>query len=126
MGQLKSALALKCPRCNQGELFESKNPYQPGKMMTMHTHCSNCGLRYEKEQGFFYGAMYVSYMLNIALFVTATVGWYLFIEDLIDWRIYIGIYVLLTVLLVPIIFRYSRSLWMIMMIKYEPEKRGER
>ncbi|WP_304231925.1 DUF983 domain-containing protein [Jiulongibacter sediminis] len=126
MGQLKSALALKCPRCNEGELFESKNPYQPGKMMTMHTHCSNCGLRYEKEQGFFYGAMYVSYMLNIALFVTATVGWYLFIEDLIDWRIYIGIYVLLTVLLVPIIFRYSRSLWMIMMIKYEPEKRGER
>ena len=126
MGQLKSALALKCPRCNKGELYESKNPYQPGKMMTMHTHCSSCGLRYEKEQGFFYGAMYVSYMLNIALFVTATVGWYLFIEDLIDWRIYIGLYVLITILLVPIIFRYSRSLWMIMMIKYEPEKRGER
>lgn len=126
MGQVKSALALKCPRCNEGELFESKNPYQPGKMMTMHSHCSNCGLRYEKEQGFFYGAMYVSYMLNIAFFVTATIAWYLFIEDLIDWRLYIGIYVLLTVLLVPVIFRYSRSLWMIMMIKYEPEKRGER
>ncbi|MGR3811241.1 DUF983 domain-containing protein [Jiulongibacter sp. NS-SX5] len=126
MGKVSNALVLKCPRCGGGELFESKNPYKKGKMMSMHTHCSNCGLRYEKEQGFFYGAMYVSYMLNMALFITATVGWYLFIEGKIDWRIYIGIYVALTILLVPIIFRYSRSLWMTMMIKYEPEKRGER
>lgn len=126
MGNLKGAILLKCPRCEQGNLYESKNPYKPGKMMEMHKNCSNCGMRYEKEAGFFYGAMYVSYMLNIALFVIATVVWYAFIEDFIDWRIYIGSYVLLTVLLVPIIFRYSRSIWLMMMIKFEPEKRGER
>lgn len=126
MGNLKAAVLLKCPRCEKGNLYESQNPYKMGKMMEMHKNCSNCGLRYEKESGFFYGAMYVSYMLNIALFVTATVVWYAFIEDMIDWRIYISSYVLLTVLLVPIIFRYSRSIWLIMMIKFEPEKRGER
>ena len=94
--------------------------------MEMHSHCEHCGLRYEREAGFFYGAMYVSYMLNIALFVNAVLIWYLFVEDLVDWRIYIGAYVLITILLVPLIYRFSRSIWLYMMIKYEPEKRGER
>jgi uncharacterized protein (DUF983 family) len=126
MGQLKSALTLKCPRCDQGEVFESRNPYKPGKMMEMKRTCPNCGLRYEKESGFFYGAMYISYMINIGLFVIATLTWYLFVEDLIDWRIYIGSYVLLTVVLWPVIYRYSRSIWMMFFFKYDPEKRGEK
>lgn len=126
MGQLKSALALKCPRCGEGEVFESKNPYKPGKMLAMHRTCPNCGVRYEREAGFFYGAMYVSYMINIGLFVAATLAWYLFVEDLIDWRFYIGGYVLITVAIMPLIFRYSRAIWMMWFIKYEPEKRGER
>ncbi|UBM57401.1 DUF983 domain-containing protein [Marinilongibacter aquaticus] len=126
MGQIKSALSWKCPRCNEGELFEAKNPYTPGKMLAMHSHCSHCGLRYEKEMGFFYGAMYVSYMINIALFVMATLAWYLFFEDKMDWRLYIGSFVLSIVVLVPIIYRFSRAFWLIMMVKFEPEKRGER
>lgn len=126
MGTIKAALQLKCPRCGEGEQFKSTNPYKKGKMFEMHTHCSNCGLRYERESGFFYGAMYVSYMLNIGLFVIATVAWYMGIEDKIDWKIYILGYVGLTILIVPIIYRYSRSIWMLMMIGYAPEKRGER
>jgi uncharacterized protein (DUF983 family) len=126
MGNLSGALNLKCPRCEKGELYEVKNPYKPGKMFAMNTHCNKCGVKYEKEGGFFYGAMYISYAINIALFVTATVGWYLFINGHMDWRIYISTYVGITVLLVPVIFRYSRSIWLMIMIKYEPGKTGER
>jgi uncharacterized protein (DUF983 family) len=126
MGKLSGALQLKCPRCEQGHLYETKNPYSIGNMFTMMRNCENCGLRYEKEAGFFYGAMYISYALNIAFFVTATVAWYLFFENGIDWRIYISLYVLITVLLVPVNFRYSRSLWLSIMTKFEPDKRGER
>lgn len=126
MGLLKSALGWKCPRCGEGSLFLSNNPYERGKMMEMHHHCENCGLRYEKEAGFFYGAMYISYMINIALFVTATVAWYLFFDESTDWRIYIGSYVLITLILWPIIYRYSRAIWIMLFIKHEPEKRGER
>ncbi len=92
----------------------------------MHRTCTRCGVRFEREAGFFYGAMYVSYMINIGLFVIATLAWYLFIEDKIDWRLYIGGYVFLTLLIMPLIFRYSRSIWMMWFIKYEPEKRGEK
>lgn len=126
MNNLVAAFLGKCPRCHEGELFTGKNPYAFGRMLTMYTHCSNCGLRYEREAGFFFGAMYVSYAINIALFVTATVAFYLFLKPYVDWRWYIFSYAVLSLLLSPIIFRLSRSLWLSVMTKYNPEKRGER
>ncbi len=126
MGNIKAALKFKCPRCGEGDLFQAQNPYKQGSMFEMDTNCSKCGLKYEKEGGFFYGAMYMSYMLNIGLFVMATVLWYVLLEDKIDWRIYIGSYVLTTILLVPVLFRLSRSIWLMIMIKYEPQKTGAR
>lgn len=125
MSKIAAALKMKCPRCHQGNLFVKKNPYTFGNMLTMYDHCSNCGLRYEREAGFFYGAMYISYAINIALFVTATVGYYLFLKPIVDWRWYIFGYVALTLLLTPVIFRLSRSIWLTIMTKYDPEKRGE-
>ncbi len=124
MNVIVAALKTRCPRCHGGDLFLKKNPYAIGNMLTMHTNCAHCGLRYEREAGFFYGAMYISYAINIALFVTATVGFYLFLKPFVDWRWYIGSYVVLTVLLSPIIFRLSRSIWLLIMTTYEPEKRG--
>ncbi|MGK0137194.1 MAG: hypothetical protein ACI9DJ_000638 [Algoriphagus sp.] len=126
MGNIKAALKFKCPRCEQGNLYKAKNPYKRGTMFVMETNCITCGLKYEKEGGFFYGAMYVSYMLNVGLFVTATVLWYVLFENKMDWRIYIGLYVVLTLFLVPILYRLSRSLWLMIMIKYEPQKTGAR
>lgn len=90
----------------------------------MHESCSNCEMKYERETGFFFGAMYVSYALNIALFVTAVVGYFLFFSAA-DWRYYIGTYVALTLFLTPVLFRLSRSIWLQFMVKFEPEKRGK-
>lgn len=126
MGQLLNALKFKCARCGKGEMFVSKNPYKWGEMMTMHKHCSSCGMLYERESGFFFGAMYISYAINIALFVSATVGYYLFFDESVDWRWYISGYVVLTLLLTPVIFRLSRSIWLMLMTKYDPDKKGER
>ncbi len=126
MNNIVSALKTKCPRCHEGEMFIQSNPYAFGNMMTMHTHCSNCGLRYERETGFFFGAMYISYAINIALFVTATVGYYLFLDALVDWKWYILGYVALTIMLTPVMFRLSRSIWLAIMTKYDPEKRSEK
>lgn len=126
MGIVKTAVNFKCARCGEGELFESKNPYKWGKMIAMYSHCSKCGLLYERESGFFYGAMYISYAINIALFVTATIGYYWLLEEVVDWRWYILGYVGVTILLSPIIFRLSRSTWLMIMTKYDPNKIGER
>lgn len=123
MGKIGSAIKMKCPRCGEGELYDRTNLFSLKGIFSMHKNCSNCGLKYEKEVGFFYGAMYISYMLNIALFVTATVGYYMFFEEKYDWRFYIMVYLLITFTLVRWIYRMSRSLWLMIMISYDPNKK---
>lgn len=123
MGKLISALTMKCPRCGEGELYDKSTLIPKAGMFSMNTHCTECGLKYEKEIGFFYGAMYISYMLNIALFVTATVGYYLFFEDKVDGTWYILGYLLLTFLLIRWIYRMSRSIWLMFFVNYDPDKK---
>lgn len=112
MNKLEAAVKMKCPKCYEGDIFESKNPFLFGKMTEMHANCPKCGIKYEKELGFFYGSMYMSYALHIALFVVATVAYYLYFESRVDWRIYISMYLSITIILYPIFFRLSRSLWL--------------
>lgn len=113
---------MKCPRCHEGNVFETRNPYK--KMTAVKETCSHCGLRYEKEMGFFYGAMYVSYMLNIALFVTSVVAYFILLDQYISGTTLMIIYVSLTVILMPIYYRLSRTIWLNFFNSYDPEKRG--
>ncbi|MEM0997859.1 MAG: DUF983 domain-containing protein [Bacteroidota bacterium] len=34
--------------------------------MKTHKNCPNCGVQYEPEPGFFWGAMYINYAFNVA------------------------------------------------------------
>ena len=38
----------------------------------MHERCPVCGLKFEREQGYFLGAMYISYGLALAIIVLFT------------------------------------------------------
>lgn len=121
MNKIEAAIKMKCPRCQEGDIFLTKNPFVFGKMTEMHTYCPKCHLKYEKEVGFFYGSMFISYAFNIALFVTAVIGYYLYFEPLVDWRIYISSYLIVTVILFPVFYRLSRSLWLQFFNDYKPE-----
>lgn len=120
--KLYSIVNYKCPRCQEGEVFEDKNPYNLGKLFKMPEHCSHCGLRFQIEPSFFYGAMYVSYGLTVAVFVAV----YLIMEMIYDPSVGDIIIAIALSLLVgsPIIFRMARIIWMNIFIKYAPEKRG--
>lgn len=120
--KLYSIFKYKCPRCHQGEVFESKNPYNLSKMFDMHETCSHCELRYEFEPGFFYGAMYVSYALTVALGVATYIIMQLFFEASVIQVI--GVLVAALIVGSPLVLRLSRIIWMNLFIKYEPEKRG--
>jgi uncharacterized protein (DUF983 family) len=122
MGKIKFALTEKCPRCGEGELFTDKSYFPIGKKTyQMKKYCTHCGLKYEKELGYFYGSMYVSYALNIALFVTTLVIYILFFKHSYGWAHFGVAYVLLSFLLNGVMFRFARSLWVNALTKYEPE-----
>ena len=64
--KLYSIFKMRCPRCQEGEFFIS-HAYDLKNAGTIHEHCSECNLKYSREPGFFYGAMYVAYALGVAL-----------------------------------------------------------
>ncbi len=103
-------LTCKCPKCEKGNIFPSQNPYQWGAITDTNRNCPHCGILFEKEIGFYWGAMYVSYALAIAVSVAvATVfltlfGWH-------TWYLFVTIILSLTAVS-PLLFRYSRTIWL--------------
>jgi len=114
---LWSTLTNKCPRCRQGDLFISKNPYQLSEVIHMNEHCPVCKQATEIEVGFYYGTGYVSYALTVAYFVSTFVAWKVLIGmtfDLDDNRIFywMGSAILTLFIIQPILMRLSRSIWL--------------
>lgn len=127
MGKFSTALKEKCPRCGQGDLFTHKS-YLPVSKKTyqMKKFCPECGLKYEKELGYFYGSMYVSYALNIGLFTVCLLSYLFFFKDHYGWEYFAVGYLLTTFLLTGVLFRWARALWLAALTKYEPGVRDAR
>lgn len=107
---LRALTEAKCPRCRKGDMF--KFPfYYPLKFDKMYPNCTHCNFRFEVEPGFFIGAMYISYAMTVILL--AIVGLILFVGfgDPELW-IYIIAFPLSVVLFLPLIFRYSRVIYL--------------
>lgn len=116
--KLYSILKLKCPSCQEGDLFMVKNPYRLKYLDKMPHYCIKCGEDFHKEVGFYYGAMMISHATTtlIAVIVHATVFWFY------GWEIIPNLVALLVILvgLFPVIFRSSRAIWINMFTKYNP------
>jgi uncharacterized protein (DUF983 family) len=93
----------RCPKCLRGRVFAGG--------ITMNEHCPVCGHRFEREQGYFLGAMYASYFLAIPVLGLLAWGVHLLLPE---WRWEFAVVIALVpfLFLVPILFRYSRVIWM--------------
>lgn len=107
--KLYSILNLKCPRCHEGDLFLTKNPYSFSDLDKMHDKCPVCEQKYWLEPGFYYGAMYISYALTIALSVAVFVAMIVLWQFDVLW--YLGLNATAILILFPPIFRVSRAIW---------------
>jgi uncharacterized protein (DUF983 family) len=115
--KIYSILHFKCPQCQEGAFLVS-TPYNLSKLGDIREECDICGLKYAKEPGFYYGAMYVSYGLGVVLFVTiwASCNW--FFNDVSVW-LQIGLVVSFSILLGPYLFALSKIIWANLFIKYD-------
>ncbi len=113
-----SIFKMKCPRCHEGDIFFNANPYVFSQFGKMHDNCPVCGLKYDMEPGFFLGAMYVSYGMAVAIALPSALILSLIFEDL---KIYqsIGIVLAEIVVLMPILYYLSRSIWLNIFIAYK-------
>jgi len=61
MKKLPAILKMKCPSCHEGDLFETPT-WSFQKPFDMPKECPNCKLNYFPEPGFYWGAMFISYI----------------------------------------------------------------
>ncbi|GIZ08902.1 DUF983 domain-containing protein [Flavobacterium sp. UMI-01] len=116
--KLNSILTGSCPKCQNESMYVNKNPYHITSILKMNETCSHCGLRYQIEPSFFYGAMYVSYGLNVAIGIAAFIVSFIFLKSSLETS-FIAIITTL-IILFPFVLRWSRNIYINMFISYEP------
>ena len=121
---LSSALRQLCPRCRSGRIFRS-NVYWGVDwgvywgFPKMNDRCPDCGLRFNREPGYFLGAMYISYGLGLALvFAFGAILWVL-----THWRFnQVVIWAVVCFLpFAPMLTFLSRVLWIYLDQTIDPE-----
>lgn len=94
----------------------------------MHARCSHCNESFTREPGFYFGAAYVSYALTVALWVAVLVALITF--DSLGWiefsffthpLTFIISGVATLIILLPLIYRLSRSIWIGLFVTYDAE-----
>jgi uncharacterized protein (DUF983 family) len=99
---LVSILRQLCPKCRLGRIFKGRT--------AMNDCCPQCGIPFEREQGYFMGAMYFSYPLSVPILGLLILIGHLLLPSLrIEWVI--GLATIAYLPFVPLVFRYSRVLW---------------
>lgn len=67
--KLYSVLNLKCPRCQEGDLFVRKGWIVFGQILDMPENCPNCGQDFRIEPGYYTAALWVSYPIVLIVFI---------------------------------------------------------
>jgi uncharacterized protein (DUF983 family) len=105
------AVRLSCPRCGETKLFRG--------WFSMRERCRLCGLRFERAQGYFVGAIYVNYAATAVI----TIGGYLLLWHFTTLSTTAQLLIWLPVVaLFPLwFFRYSRAFWLALELFFNPE-----
>ena len=117
--KLYSIFKNRCPHCQEGHFFLLDNPYKKlGQFDKQHKHCKVCNENFEREVGFYYGAMYVNYGITVILGLIWFSLFYFFIG--FSAMIFLLSFSALLLVLLPWVFRTGRLLWINLFVKYDP------
>ncbi|HRH99866.1 MAG TPA: DUF983 domain-containing protein [Saprospiraceae bacterium] len=119
MSKIKSILNMTCPACRTGKLFPNQNMFDYS--FKMNSSCSHCNEDFEREPGFYYGAMFLSYVMFgiLSLIVVGT----LILLFKIEWRLALVCLAFLLALTFVLQFRLARSVWIHLMVDFNPKKK---
>lgn len=118
--KLYSVFTSTCPVCQQENMYKDRNPYHLRNAFKMHERCSHCNTKYKIEPSFFFGAMYVSYGLGVAVSVAA----FIICFYLLHLEVF-SIFLVITgclIVVFPVIMRLSRNIWINLFLHYDKKK----
>jgi len=114
--KIYSISKFKCPSCHEGNLY--KTPLSSFKgIYNMHDKCTECGTDFQKEPGFYWGAMYIGYMLSSAYMLSSMLLLIFLLGLTVNQSFAVAI--LGAILIVPLVARLARSIWINIYVRYK-------
>lgn len=113
MRRIWAVITLRCPRCLRGRVWR--------QFISMNTACPVCGFVFERESGYFAGAMVISYALAVPILAALVIG--LITIGGLDVVVALIIGNTAYLVLVPFIFQYSRVVWLHLDWLIDPQER---
>jgi uncharacterized protein (DUF983 family) len=112
--KIAAIVAMKCPKCREGNMFYA--PITQG-IYKMNKECPVCKQPFELEPGFYWGAMYVGYGLSGG-YMLSTVGAMLI---LLNWSVEAAFAVSIMggIIIFPFIARLARVIWLNIYVGYD-------
>jgi uncharacterized protein (DUF983 family) len=113
---LRGILLGLCPRCRAGKIFRKSVWLWPG----MNERCPVCRLKFEREDGYFLGALYIGYGLGIG----AIAGLSVLVWEATKWPLMKSVVwgVILFIPLAPVLTWMARVLWIWMDQAIDPDR----
>ncbi len=110
------AFRRRCPRCS-APAFES--------YFGLREHCGRCGLRFEREQGYWVGALIINTTIAFGTFFLLFVGGMALTWPDVPWGV-LGVVAVVAMAFVPLIFYpLSKTLWMALELSWHPLEEKE-
>ena len=101
--RLGRALWRRCPRCGT-PAFES--------YFGLRENCSGCGLHFEREEGYWVGALIINTAVAFGTFLVLFVGGIVLTWPDVPWTV-LGVVTLVAMAIVPLLFYpLSKTIWM--------------
>ncbi len=115
-------LRCKCPQCRRGNMFEY-GAYNLAKYNKLKEKCQQCDAKFVPEPGFYIGAMYFSYAINVGIMLPIFLTTRLVFNPEPLW-VYFAAVLIPVFLFFPLNFRLSRALMLHFFggIDYKPLK----
>ena len=114
---LGSVFRYTCPKCRSYKMFT--RPFNIKDPLKMHERCGVCNQRFTPEPGFYFGAMFLSYILS---------GWILLLTALalvfyFGWTVENAMIVVIAVGVLGYfkLLRFSRSLYIHIVVGYDKD-----
>lgn len=93
-----------CPRCGEGDLFRG--------LFDLRDPCPRCGLVFEREEGYFLGAMIVSFALIEGVFALVLVATMIATWPDVPWNGVLVVALIVTLVLPYLASPWTRTVWM--------------
>lgn len=110
------AVRRRCPRCG-GKAFESWFRLKP--------HCDRCGLRFEREDGYWVGAVIINTTVTFGSFVLIFGGLIVSTWPDVPWSTVLSVTVIANAAIPVAFYPVSKTIWLALELSWHPLEKDE-